>query len=232
MLQGAAEIAPVSSSAQLALLPHLLGWPEPADRNGLAAGLHAGSSLGVAWSLRDDLRTLDRRTAGRLALATAPAAVAGLLAGDGVEPGPLGTALLLGGAGAVLWWADRRPQDRPVDGRALAWASAAQVVALAPGVSRAGATLTALRLCRVERAEAARTSMLMSLPVTAGAAARTCLRARPGRDVLLGAPPAALTAGLLGARARASRWLLSGSALYRLGLATAVVVQHSRRRQA
>ena len=223
VLQGAAEVVPVSSSAQLSLVPLLLGWPPADDRNGFAAGLHAGSCLGVAWSLRSELRALDRRTAGQLALATVPAAVAGWLVRDGVEPGPRGTALLLGGAGLLLWAADRRPQDRPAGGRELAWAGVAQVAALAPGVSRAGATLTALRLCRVPRAQAVRTSMLLSLPVTAGAATVSCLRVRPATEVLVGAPVAAFIAAALGARARASRSLLSGSALYRLALAGAVL---------
>lgn len=223
VLQGVAEVVPVSSSAQLSLVSLLLGWPPAVDRNGFAAGLHAGSCLGVAWSLRSELRALDRRTAGQLALATVPAAVAGWLVRDGVELGPRGTALLLGGAGLLLWAADRRPQDRPVGGRELAWAGAAQVAALAPGVSRAGATLTVLRLCRVPRAQAVRTSMLLSLPVTAGAATVSCLRVRPATEVLVGAPMAALLAAALGARARASRSLLSGSALYRLALAGAVL---------
>lgn len=218
----------MSSSAQLSLLPLLFGGPPVGGRNSLAAGLHAGSCVGVAWSLRADLRTLDRRTAAQLALSTVPAAVAGLLAGDGLEPGPRGTAVLLAGAGLLMWAADRRPGDGTPGPRELAWASVAQVVALAPGVSRAGATLTALRMCRVPRDQAATVSMLMSLPITAGAALLTSLRVRPGRDVLIGAPVAALTAGLLGARARASPTLLSGSALYRLALAGAVLAQQRR----
>ncbi|MCW2614074.1 MAG: Bacitracin resistance protein BacA, partial [Frankiales bacterium] len=48
MAQGVAEVVPVSSSAQLALLPWLTGWPQPADRTGFAAGLHAGSCVGIA----------------------------------------------------------------------------------------------------------------------------------------------------------------------------------------
>jgi hypothetical protein len=55
-------VVPVSSSAQLVLLPWLLGWTPARDRTTFAAGLHAGSCLGIAWALRGELRALDRRT--------------------------------------------------------------------------------------------------------------------------------------------------------------------------
>ncbi len=215
----------MSSSAQLSLLPWLLRWAPATDRTGFAAGLHAGSSVGLAVALRSDLAALDRRTAGGLALATVPAALVGVLAQDHVErrlggPGP--TALALAAAGALLWAADRRPEDRPVSAGALSAAAAAQVAALVPGVSRSGATLTALRLARVPRAEALRTSMLLSLPVTAGAALLTSVQAGRG--------PALLPSALSGASAWAA-WhavrsapprLLPASAVYRLALAGAV----------
>ncbi|TAL13260.1 MAG: undecaprenyl-diphosphate phosphatase, partial [Frankiales bacterium] len=60
-VQGAAEVVPVSSSAQLVLVPWLLGWEQPADRTAFAAGLHAGSCAGLAWALRDELRRLTPR---------------------------------------------------------------------------------------------------------------------------------------------------------------------------
>ncbi|MDT7550952.1 MAG: undecaprenyl-diphosphatase, partial [Actinomycetota bacterium] len=83
--QGIAEVIPVSSSAHLALLPWLLDWDEPSDRTTLAAGLHAGSCLGIAWALRDALRELSAPEICVLAAASVPAAVAGLLAGEVVE---------------------------------------------------------------------------------------------------------------------------------------------------
>lgn len=231
-MQGVAEVHPVSSSAQLALLPPLLGWPLPADRTALAAGLHAGSCAGLLVALRQDLRALDARTAGLLALSTLPAAAAGLLGGDVVEQRlgrPVPTAGLLAGAGALMWLADGRPQDRPVGPGTLAAAALAQVLALAPGVSRSGAVLTALRALRVPREQAARTSLLMSLPITAGAAGLALLRADRGAvdgAVLLGAPVAA-AAALLAAR-RASRRppsRVTAPALYRGALAAVVVVR-------
>jgi undecaprenyl-diphosphatase len=218
----------VSSSAQLSLLPYLLRWQPPADRTAFAAALHAGSCAGLAVALRHDLAALDRRGVQRLLLSTVPAGVAGLLAQDAVErrlgrPGP--TAALLAGAGVLLWAADRRPQDQPVGGREAGLAALAQVVALAPGVSRSGATLTALRLARVERGEAVRFSLLMSLPVTAGAALRTCLRA--------GAPPPPLPTALAAGTALATAACLdpsrprfvTGSVLYRLCLSAAVAAR-------
>jgi len=285
-----AEVVPVSSSAQLVLLPWLLGWPPARDRTAFAAGLHAGSCLGIGWALRHELLTLDRRTVLLVAGASVPAAVAGALAADAVEERlgrPPQLAALLAGAGLLMWAVDARAERRPTgpearrpqgsepepatvppDGQAphvsawrdsrrygrtsygpaeagasggaeprigpreAAWAGCAQIVALIPGVSRSGATLTALRAAGVPRPEAERFSLLMSLPVTAGAAALTLLRADPRRLVPLTRElaPGVLTAALAGGlavRRRSGRpgTPLRGAALYRLGLATAVVLR-------
>lgn len=236
MVQGVTEVVPVSSSAHLALLPWLLRWPAAADRTTLAAGLHAGSCLGVAAALG--------RPSGRnlvLAAATSlPAAAAGLLAADVVEESlgrPDQVAVLLAAAGAALALADRRPGDRPVTGPAAGLAALAQVAALAPGVSRSGAALTALRAARVPRDEAVRFSLLMSLPVTAGAAALTLWQADARRLWALAVPlgvgvPAAGVAGFTAARLqfRHGSPSLTVFTLYRLGLA-AVVLSTSRRRR-
>ncbi|MCU1691799.1 MAG: Bacitracin resistance protein BacA, partial [Frankiales bacterium] len=66
MVQGAAEVVPVSSSAQLALLPWLLRWPPDGDRTALSAGLHAGSCAGIALALQGDLRQLSAPDLARL----------------------------------------------------------------------------------------------------------------------------------------------------------------------
>lgn len=210
----------MSSSAQLTLLPWLLGWSPPADRTTFGAGLHAGSSLGVAWAVRHDI---DRPAL--VLLTSLPAAAAGLLAQDAVErrlgrPGP--TAALLAGAGALLWLADRRPEDRPVGAREAAVAALSQVAALAPGVSRSGASLTALRALGVRREEAVRFSMLMSLPITAGAAALTAARSRT-RPAPVPSALAAVSAYLSWqAVDRASFRVAKGAALYRALVAAAV----------
>ena len=85
VVQGVAEVVPVSSSAQLVLLPWLLGWDSPDDRTTFAAALHAGSCAGIGVALRRDLLALDRRTLAMVAAASVPAAVAGALVADRVE---------------------------------------------------------------------------------------------------------------------------------------------------
>ena len=241
VVQGVAEVVPVSSSAQLVLLPWLLRWEEPADRTTFAAGLHAGSCVGIGWALRRELLALDRRTLAMVAGATVPAAVGGLLAADAVEERlgrPPQLAVLLASAGALLWWADARAgaAARHVGPREATYAGLAQVAALVPGVSRSGATLTALRLAGVEPGAAQRFTLLLSLPVTAGAAVLTLARTpRPRVAAALRLlAPGAVTAAAAGATAVTvldthSSGVVRGAALYRLGLAAVTARQLHRR---
>jgi len=252
-VQGVTEVVPVSSSAHLTALPWLLGWPAVPDRTTFASGLHAGSCLGIAVALSRAERPAappgpgsttapgtSPRTYALAAATCLPAAAAGLLAADAVEARlgrPDQLAWLLAGAGAALALADRRPQDRSVGPREAALAALAQVAALAPGVSRSGAALTALRAGRVGRTEAERFSLLMSLPVTAGAAALTLARSDPAQRAALAAPlavgvPAAAVSAFAVVRLRARRGAhpVFTFALYRLALA-AVVLGTSRRRR-
>jgi undecaprenyl-diphosphatase len=217
----------------VALLPWLLGWPGPNDRTTFAAGLHAGSCAGIAWAIRDDITGLIRTELVVLAAASVPAAVVGLLGGDVVETrlgGRGRLAALLAGAGVLMWAADRSPQEHGVRGRDAAVASLAQVCALAPGVSRSGATLTALRLCRVERASAQRFTLLMSLPITAGAAGLSLLRGtRDGRALAAGIPAAAVAAAMsTTGQARRGAVPVGAAAIYRLALAAVVAVRHRK----
>jgi undecaprenyl-diphosphatase len=229
-VQGVAEVVPVSSSAQLTLVPYLLGWqPEP-DRTTFAASLHAGSAVGIYLAVRHDLQP---GTAKRSLAFAAPAAVAGALAHKQVERrlgGVAATAALLAVAGAALWAADRRPSDRALTTSALNAASLAQVAALAPGVSRSGATLTALRAQRVDREEALRHTLHSSLPITVGAAALTALRARKAPELL----PTLAAAGAAFAAAKAvkggSQRLIAGAAIYRLAVAGLTAVHLRRER--
>jgi undecaprenyl-diphosphatase len=234
--QGCAEVVPVSSSAQLVLLPYLLGWEHSSEHATFAAALHAGSCLGIGWVLRDEVRSLDLRTAGLLAGTCLPPAVAGYLIADRVEERlrqPAHLATVLAAAGALLWAVDRRAEGHQrgvtVGARQAALASFAQIPALAPGVSRSGATLTALRASGVDRAPAERFSLLMSLPVTAGAALLTL--ARTDRRTLRALGPSlaagagcAAVAGAAAARALQRRpgRPATGPTLYRLALAAAV----------
>lgn len=221
---------PVSSSAQLVLVPWLLGWPAPDGRTAFAAALHAGSCAGIAAVVG----VPDRRTAALVLATSVPAAVAGLLAADRVEQRlgrPPQLAALLAGAGLLLWAADRwSPQDRQVGPREAGLAALAQTAALVPGVSRSGATLTALRLAGVERAAAERFSLLMSLPVTAGAAGLTLARTRSLAPATVAGSAVAAVAAAATAWSRSRRPGRSATvpALYRLGVAAVVARRLSK----
>jgi undecaprenyl-diphosphatase len=240
LVQGPTELLPVSSSAHIALLAARAdGSNSDAElRNSLEVALHAGAALALLIAGREELmraaRELDgpRLLAGVLALG--PPALAGYLlerapARRPATPRSIAAGLALGGA--ALAWADTRPQSRglaeagPRDGLAL---GLAQAVALLPGVSRNGATLTVARARRFARADAQALSWRVGLPVIVGAAA---LKGR--RLVELGAPPgtgrtlavggsAAFLSTLAGAPLMASsRWgrSLLPFAVYRVGLA-------------
>jgi undecaprenyl-diphosphatase len=200
LVQGPAELLPVSSSAHVGLLPWALGWRHAelpgSVRKEVEVALHAGTALALAGDL------------GRwrlLAAASAPPALAGLLLERVVEErlgGPASIAVgLVAGAGAMVW-ADRTPARRDageagvVDG---AWLGLAQAAALVPGVSRSGATLAAARARGFDRASAAALSREVALPVLAGAAGLKGLRLvrrRPGPATLR-----ALAAGAVAAAA-------------------------------
>jgi len=191
-LQGLSEFLPISSSAHLTLAPWLFGWPDP----GLAfdVALHVGTLAAVLWFFRREwvqltaaafrvvsqrgARTPEERRAVFLLLATIPGGIGGLLLNDLAEttfrsPALIATTLVL--MGALLWIVDRVvPPERDLD--AMRWQDAliiglAQVCALVPGVSRSGSTITAGRALRFDRQSGAVFSFLMSMPITAAAAA-------------------------------------------------------------
>ncbi len=184
LIQGPAELLPVSSSAHLILIPWLAGWDlervDPELRKSFEVALHAGAAAALVIGQRDviasELRHFDVRRASVLALSFAPPAVIGWTLERPIERrlgGPLATAVgLLAGAAAMVL-ADRRPQVRgrgeatATDGLAL---GAAQATALAPGVSRNGATLTAARWRRFTREQANMLSRTVALPAIVGAA--------------------------------------------------------------
>jgi len=159
-------------------------------------------------SLRDDP---DRRLAWLLIAATIPAALAGLLLGDLIEQRfrQVGlVALMLVVAGVILWLADRwGGRDRGIGDVTFPVAlgiGAAQALALVPGISRSGISISAARLAGLDREAAARFSFLMATPVTAGAGvfeARKLLTGEAGVDVaiapLLVGMIAALGSGLV-----------------------------------
>ncbi|HEV3322558.1 MAG TPA: undecaprenyl-diphosphate phosphatase [Solirubrobacteraceae bacterium] len=248
LVQGATEVLPVSSSAHIALLPRLAGWPhvqrDAELRNSLEVALHAGTAVALALALRGELgqalRALDGRALApaALALALAPPALAGYLLERRLERRPSGPRALATGlavGAAAMAWADTRPGTRnladfgPRDGLAL---GLAQALALLPGVSRNGATLTAARARGFAREDAHALSWRVGLPVIAGAAVLKASRlgqrrTSPGAaPTLVAGAGAAFLSTLAGApliRPGRRGWALWPFALYRAGLALAAV---------
>jgi undecaprenyl-diphosphatase len=192
LVQGPAELLPVSSSAHISLLPWLAGWRwhelDPEHRKSFEVALHAGAAAALLVGQRQviarELRAFDARRASVIALSFLPPAFAGYALERWIERrlgGPETTAagLLAGSAAMVL--ADRAPQTRgpgdagPVDGLALGLAQAA---ALAPGVSRNGATLAAARRRGFTREHANLLSRTVALPVIVGATLLKSIRLR------------------------------------------------------
>src|SRR6266508_5397148 len=193
-IQGPTELLPVSSSAHLSLIPWLAGWPwhelDPESRKSFEVALHAGAAgallIGQRRVIAEELRAFDTRRAAVVSLSFIPPAIVGYGFERQIERrlgGPRSTAIgqLVGALAMAL--ADRRPQERGpgdaggVDGLALGLAQAA---ALAPGVSRNGATLAAARWRRFDREHANLLSRTVALPVIVGAAVLKGIRMRRG----------------------------------------------------
>jgi undecaprenyl-diphosphatase len=192
ILQGLGEFLPISSSGHLIVAPWLLGWPVQSLAFDVA--LHVGTLAAVLYAFIGDWKTIfgrawhglrqgnplsepEGRLLGMLALASIPAAVAGLLLEDWAEtvfrsPALVATDMAL--LGILLFFADRRAdraqQARPVTLRDAMLIGCAQALALVPGVSRSGATITMGLFLGYRREEAARFSFLLATPITFGAA--------------------------------------------------------------
>jgi undecaprenyl-diphosphatase len=219
-VQGPAELLPVSSSGHLVLLPELLDWPyaelDPELRKSFEVALHAGTAAALALALRhevaDVLRTLDARRVLGVALAFAPPAVAAFGLERAIEEragGARGVALAQIGAGVALAVADRRPIERsqddagPLDHLLI---GLGQATALAPGVSRNGASLTAARLRRFERPAASRLSRHAALPIILAASGLKGVRlARRGMPTEIAVPFAAGAAAAFASTLAATR---------------------------
>jgi undecaprenyl-diphosphatase len=193
-VQGLTELLPVSSSAHLFLVPTLLGWPYAGVAFDVA--MHAGTLLALVVAFWSDwvkllgdavspdpgLRTDARATLGMILIATVPALIAGkVLYGieDRLRIVPLQATMLLV-FGIVLWLADKYSGPGK-DERAPGWGPSlgmglAQGIALMPGVSRSGITMTIGRMGGLSRIAAARFSFLMSLPITLAAVSYTMLK--------------------------------------------------------
>jgi undecaprenyl-diphosphatase len=179
VLQGFTEFLPISSSGHLILVPALLGWED----QGLAfdIAVHFGSLFAVLSYLRHDvydmLRSIaqPRSSAGRLAwqvvAASVPLGVFGLIFGDYIEANlrsPLLIAATTIGFGLVLWAADRLGR-RTGSERGMSWTAAlavgfAQALALVPGTSRSGITMTAALALGLDRRAAGRFAFILAIP--------------------------------------------------------------------
>ncbi len=195
IVQGLTEFLPISSSGHLILVPWLQDYTflenHPSFNKTFDVALHAGTLIAVVLYFRTELvdviagfvRSLRRRSiegpserlAWLLVIGTIPAVIAGGLGEDWIDDNlgePWMIAILLIVFGLVLAAADRFPQRRSLDGVTLrdgVYIGLAQVLALAPGVSRSGVTISAGRFLSLDRDTAARVSFLLLTPVTAGA---------------------------------------------------------------
>jgi undecaprenyl-diphosphatase len=195
IVQGLTEFLPISSSGHLILVPwaqqyNFLEHHESFNKT-FDVALHAGTLVAVLAYFRGEIVQLlaglwrslrtraiadsEARVAWAIVVATIPAVIAGGLGQSYIEDHlgePWQIAILLIFFGLLLGYADRRPAREKldeVDTRQGLYIGLAQVLALAPGVSRSGITITAGRFLGLDRDSAARFSFLMLAPVTAGA---------------------------------------------------------------
>lgn len=195
IVQGLTELLPISSSGHLILVPWLAQW-EFLERNDefnqtFDVALHLGTLVAVVIYFRTTIADLARawlrsvrkrrsdtaeeRVAWVIAIATIPAAIVGalgeeLIADELGEPWQI--AILMAVFAVVLWIADRTTPRRVPDELGARGALAlglAQTLALAPGVSRSGVTISAARFLGLDREAAANVSFLLLVPITLGA---------------------------------------------------------------
>ncbi|HEU4450973.1 MAG TPA: undecaprenyl-diphosphate phosphatase [Gaiellaceae bacterium] len=231
IVQGATELLPISSSGHLILVPWLFDWDyleahEDFNQT-FDVALHVGTLVAVVAYFRADLAALlralvrsarkrrveadDERAAWFVAVATVPAAVIGALGEELIAEHlgePWQIAIFLAVFGVVLWFADRTPPRRRMSdlgpGTAVA-VGLAQSLALMPGVSRSGITITAARFLGLDRDSAARVSFLLLVPIVFGASLWKGVT-----DVLLGdLPPGYVGPFVVGMLASAGSGLLA-----------------------
>ena len=220
IVQGLTEFLPISSSGHLILVPWLFGWTGTfIESLAFSVVLHGGTLAALLVYFRDDWRRLipaglatlrdrtfagdpDRRLAWLLVASTVPAAILALLFNDVIERnvrevGMVVAMLVLGAA--ILWAADRwGPRTHAMDRltfRGAIGIGLAQALALVPGVSRSGISMSAALFAGLRRADAARYSFLMATPITAMAVAYETLKLLRG-DVG-GAEPVTLVVGVV-----------------------------------
>ena len=184
LVQGLSEFLPISSSGHLVLVPYLLGWPD----QGLAfdVAIHVGTLLAVVAYFRREIAAMARawfaslagggltpeaRLAWCVIIGTIPVGVVGFAFGAMIEEklrNPVSVATMLAVFGLLMWIADRHGR-RERDEHSLGWRDAmligcAQALALMPGTSRSGVTMTMARTLGLTRESAARFSFLLAVP--------------------------------------------------------------------
>jgi undecaprenyl-diphosphatase len=214
IVQGLTEFLPISSSGHLIIVPYLFGWTDPFITSlAFSVMLHIGTLAALLVYFRADWVRLvpagfaaigdrsfrgdpDRRLAWLLIAATIPAAIAGFLLSDLIESyfrsvGPV--AFTLVGGAVILWladrWGGRTKGVNDVSFPIAGGIGAAQALALIPGISRSGISISAARFAGLDREAAARFSFLMATPITAGAAlfeVRKLASGETGLDVSVG----------------------------------------------
>lgn len=205
ILQGLTEFLPISSSAHLILVPKLVGWTD--QGLGFDVAVHLGTLTAVvayfwldltklahSWwhSLRSGRETSESRLAWGVLLGTIPVGLGGLLLHSLDAEDALRSPMIIAGAtigfGLLLWWADWRGKQHRVE-ESLGWREIlfigfAQALALIPGTSRSGITLTAGLALGLQRKAAARFSFLLSIPVIVLAGLLTGVEAWQGKEVV------------------------------------------------
>jgi undecaprenyl-diphosphatase len=193
--QGLTELLPISSSGHLILVPWIADWryleAHPDFNKTFDVALHLGTLVAVVayfWSdvvryvgawigsvRRRAVQTAEEKLAWGVFFATIPAAIAGAAGEETIETHlgqPWQIAIFLAVFGVLLWVADRRPQRRGLGGLGVGTAFAigvSQILALMPGVSRSGITITTGRFGGLDRDAAARFSFLLLIPIVFGA---------------------------------------------------------------
>lgn len=185
LVQGLTEFLPVSSSAHLILVPIITGWKD----QGLAfdVAVHVGTLIAVIYYFRQEVwdmsnawiasilhrkSSADSKLAWAVILGTIPAGIAGLLFKDYIElnlRSPLVIAITTIGFGLLLGWADIRGRRQRTEYQLkfldILIIGISQALALIPGTSRSGATMTAALMMGLTREAAARFSFLLSIPL-------------------------------------------------------------------
>ncbi len=191
IVQGLTEFLPVSSSGHLELAKALLSQDEVAEEGLLmTVVLHFGTALATMWVFRADIANIlrgigggereDLEFAGKIGLSMIPAVIVGLMFEEELESLFTGQIVLIGLmlaiTGLLLLLADRaRATERIVTWRDAAIIGLAQAIAIMPGISRSGATISTSVLLGVDRTKAARFSFLMVVPLIFGAIAKDLL---------------------------------------------------------